>query len=283
MNLHNAASFFDNTVCYDVADSASVFLAQFDLFDDAKRDGITADRRIVSTSPKAVIPAGRVCITDDQQTWILGDLSVDYFKGKPVRHKYITQKADLDAVVITVAAELQNSAAPVVKTSKSWLKNMKEVDFSSAMVNVYNFYFSQAQAINQAELVKSDNRYYLVRAVYISTGGFKTAVCDELEEPVRVTAQLRTRTYQPITDNTTEVVTNLSALKIRWQSHFTYLNDGSQKFNAGDLVLAVLSTDISVNQAQINQIDIGADQYRMIDYIKAGAVTYLHVDYVGNT
>lgn len=283
MNLHSAASFFDNTVCVDVADSSSVFLAQFDLFDDAKRDGITADRRIVSTSPKAVIPSGRVFATEDQQAWILGDLSVDYFKAKPVRHKYITQKADLDAVVLSVGAELQNQSVPSIKTSRTWLKNMKEVDFSSAMVNVYNFYFSSTQPITQSELVKSDGRYYLVRAVYMSAGGFKTAVCDELDEPVKVSAQLRTRTYVPVTDTTSEVVTPLTALKIRWQSHFTYMYEGSQKFHQGDLVLAVLTTDITVNQSQINQIDIGTEKYRMIDYVKAGAVTYLHVDYVGNT
>lgn len=243
MKLANAARHFDKQVFTD-AYGTSTFNGQMNLFDDSVRDGLTVERRIISVAPTVVIPA-RKTVKMDGQTWILGDAARDYFKASSIRHKYVAHLATDLAAARTFEQQLMAQAGLAVWTSRVWVKGSKEIEISSEITNVYDLYFASTEALSEGMLVQMGGQYHLIRSLYPSTGGFLVALVDALEGSVVTTASFSQRVYQPLTDTyqTTPIV--VSALFLRWQSHFRYPRVGVDRFKAGDKVAIVLKSAIT--------------------------------------
>lgn len=241
MRLHNAAAYFDKTICTEAYAASSSFLGQLDLFDDSRRDGATVKRRIFSVAPSVAMPA-RGAFTAAGKTWIVGAYAPDDFKGTEIRRKYVVQQSDGLATVKTMAQALSAAAGTSAHASMIWIKEGKELDTSALMFDAVNIIFAQGEPAVEKALVNLGGRWYLVRAAYTSAAGFLTAVADELPEPVLETITLGVRTYVPATDTYTTANSSVSLIRIRWQSHFDYLTQGSTDYERGDLQGMMLKT-----------------------------------------
>jgi hypothetical protein len=276
MKLANAAKLFDRLTCADAYSPLDTFNAQFDLFDDTKRDGLTAQRRILSTAPGVVLPA-RKTLGIDGEHWIVGELNKDFYKHSAIRYKYIMHQAEGLATVKTPEQTLAAAAGFSAYAGRTWVKTSKEIEISSEMTNVYDLVFADSEAIAEDQFILLSGRWFLVRGVYQSPGGFLMALSDELEEPALTTANVNARVYQPVADTYTDAIAVVPAIRIRWQSHFRYLQRAATKFKAGDIVLLVRKTDIVAPEAG-HEVSVAGQNYLIAAVIDDGSVWALHLN-----
>lgn len=245
MRLKDAARYFDKTVCADVYAPTVTFKAQLDLFDDAKRDGATVLRRILSTSPDVVLPA-RLTITTSGGVWMIGTGHIDSFNSEDIRTKYIIHHADGPATIKTVAQALSTGGTPSY-ASRLWIKDLKEVDVSSSLFSMLNVYFAPNEAVAAGNLILLAGHLHFVRNVYTGAAGLLIAESDELPANAvsSVTYTPRGGAYNPTTDVTAAsapITANL--LRTRYQDDFAYQNEAAPKYVTGDIRGSVLKSVI---------------------------------------
>ncbi len=259
MKLTDAAKFFHTTPFNDGYTSGFRFKGKLLAFDDATRDSLTADRRMLEVAPTVTIPARRV-VKSGSHVWIVGDLAVDYTNGgEELRNKYVLHKATELAQVRTFEEALLNTGTKNIWGARLWTKTDKETDESSGMYGRYSIFFSSYEDIRDPSyltgasfdgrennvLVKIDGKWNLARTSIITAGGFREVIADEMPDPVVTTA-----TYtQYVTNVVTEVKTATPSTKpiivLRWQSNFTYFSMYSDKYENGDVQAIVLKTGLT--------------------------------------
>ena len=246
MKLSSAASYFDNQSFKDAYSGAHALYGQIDLYDDVRREGLTAVRRIVSMKPGTAMPARRV-LTLGSDVWLMsGSPANDYFKAVPIRSKYIAHKADGLGEIKTILQELSNTAGVPAYVATVWLKGNKEVGESSDITVSANIYFALGEFVVDRNLVKLGTAWYFVRYAYLTTTGFIGAVADKLDDPNFETASYAKRTYSPTTDTWASTPVSIKLLRLRWQSKFEYLSAASSKYAEGDDVVMVRKSDVPV-------------------------------------
>ena len=122
MKLTNVASFFDRLPCKDAYTGKVVFKGQFDLFNEAVRDGLGAMRRVLSVAPSVRIPPRKSIDTSDGKVWIVGESHPDYFDDGPIRVKYVLHQADGLATLQTFAEVLGNSGYRTLYAARVWVR-----------------------------------------------------------------------------------------------------------------------------------------------------------------
>ena len=241
MRLANAACYFDRMVCEDAYDpSAPTFKGQFDLFDDTKRDGLTAERRILSAAPNVEIPLRRV-ITTGGHSWLIGNDMPDMFADEVIRNKYVLHRADSLAVIKTFDQILTGAAGTAAYASRVWVKGSKQVDTDSTVFDEFDIYFSPSEAVQDKHMVLLEGAWHLVRAVYPTQAGLVSALSEELPNPLE-SGTLNLRTYAPVTDTYTSSPLAVSVLRIRWQVNFTYRTVGTPTYLRGDESVVLLKS-----------------------------------------
>jgi hypothetical protein len=244
VKLSAVARYFDGLICDDAYTAGSPFQVQFDLFDDTRRDGLTAERRIVSVAPEVNPPSRRVFVINEAggQThrWIVGDVATDYFRSRPIRRKWICHEAQGLADLYTYMGAITGTPATSAYAAKAWIKGSKELEISSGLYNVWDIYLARTETVPM--VIRLGGKYYLTRTAYDTEGGFLALQTDELVDP-SVSVTLVTRNYQPVTDIWTTTETTIPGFLIRWQSHFRYFAQYSAKYEPGDAQLLVLKTD----------------------------------------
>lgn len=258
MKLSDAAAYFNNTVFTD-AYGAATFKGKLMSFDDATRDALSTERRIVSVAPGTVVPARRAVIAAGF-TWLVGDVAVDTDgQGNPLRHKYVLHQASELARMYTFGDALAGVVTKSLWGARLWVKGTKEVDESSGVYDAYTCYFSKSEDIRDPDhangtffdsreqyvLIWIDQRWHLVRTSYLTGGGFLAAVVDELPEPVMVNVNFVTRVYNPVPDTWTETPKIVPAVNLRWQSNFQYFTRYSATYENGDCQIKVRKADIT--------------------------------------
>jgi hypothetical protein len=137
MNLHRIANRFDKVVCSDAYNPATTFLAQLDLYDDSKRDGVTVDRRVLSCSPDVTIPARKTILAEGKY-WIVGQVNIDSFRGRPIRHRYIMHECEFLGAVHALGGMLDLVPGTPTYVAAVWVKDIKEADTSSKFYSFMN-------------------------------------------------------------------------------------------------------------------------------------------------
>lgn len=262
MKLQSAASYFDNTPCYDAYTGVHLFDAQLDLYDDSKRDGQSAQRRILSLDPKFSIPAKRV-IKIESDYWILGDNNPDYFQGSAIRNKYIIQRADQLARVYTPAQLLLGLSGSAIYLGRSWVKSIKQVEISSEQFSEYELIGAITETLDAGSLVKYYDDWFIVSDSVETAGGFKAGVSEQVHENLPINVVWGKRTYQPLSDTYTINGVSLNVLKLRWQSIFKYEQPAATKYKAGDSVIVVLKSDVS-SVGTADTFMVGSETYAVI-------------------
>jgi hypothetical protein len=273
MRLADAATYFDRLTCADAYNPATTFKAQFNLYDDSTRDGVTVERRVISTAPSVAIPARRVIIVE-AQPWLVGNVAPDYFDDAAIRYRYPVQRADGLATIKTIQQTLQGAPGTSAYAGVAWVKGAKEVDESSNIFDVLNAYFSSTETLSEHMMFSLVGRWYLVRTVFGSSAGFLTAVVDELPEPVVETGSIAVRTYNPVSDSHTSTNTSLQVVRMRWQSAFEYLSPASENYERGDMQAMILKAVTPKVQDMLNLSD-GA--WRILAMNDEGTYWSLHL------
>lgn len=277
MRLKAAARHFDQLTCTDAYTSGSPFLAQFDLFDDARRDSLNVQRRIVSVAPPILPPTRRVFAVADAegptQQWIVGEVTTDFFRKEAIRRKWICQRALGLASFYSFAGLLGGTATATAYGGRAWVKGSKEVEISSGLYNVWDLYFASTESAS--DLVLLDGTYFLKRTTYDTEGGFLAFQVDELIDPL-VTVTLTNRTYAPVTDTWSTITDTVPGLLIRWQSHFRYFAQFDQKYLPGDAHLIVTQADVTTLKAG-DRVSFNGKAHTVLTPYVDGAVWSAHV------
>jgi hypothetical protein len=276
MKLSAAASHFDNQSFKDSYSGVHALYGQLDLYDDARREGLTSVRRIISMAPALAVPARRA-LTLGSDVWLLSDSPAsDYFRADAIRAKYISHRADGLGEIKTILQELSNTAGVSAYGAAVWLKGNKEIDESSEVTNSVNIYFASSEAVPDRGLIKLRNVWYIVRYTYSTTTGFVAAVADQLDTPNFETASYARRVYAPITDTYTSTPVSIKVLRLRWQDKFEYLSPASAKYDAGDDVVMVRVADVAAPTT--GDLITLTDGVRRVESIQAdGSLWHLHV------
>lgn len=237
MRLRDVASVFNNMVCVDAYTGDALFNAQLGLFDDNKRDSETSERRVLSISPDAVLPARRVVAAAGTR-FILGHGNPDDYRGCTIRVGYVAHEATYLSQVRTLAQVCLDQAGFTAYAGRAWVKDIAYSQQDSKEYPLHHIHFSKTEAITPNLLVTFEGRLNLVRSMNYGAGGMIVAACEQMDEPSIEIATVHGGVYDPIHDTTTDVPTTARAVRMRWQSLFAYLNGAAPKFEPGDIQLA---------------------------------------------
>lgn len=246
MNLHDAAKFFDKTICADAYNPTSTFVGQLDLYDDSKRDGVTVERRILSVSPQVVMPA-RGVITVEGETWIVGHRNTDSFQGSAIRHKYVIHRASALGSLQTVK-QLLTSGGVSVYSAAIWVKDSKEVETSSKLYSFMNTFYANGEPVEPGKVLSMGTQRYRIRNVYPAASGVQVGEASVMPPANIVSVVYSAKSghvYDAVNDNYGTITpTTFNALWERFQDSYNYESASAPKFVNGDLLLVVEKSNV---------------------------------------
>lgn len=272
MNLSRASAHFRTNPVYDAYTGFEITKAQLGVYSDAIRDGVTVQRRLLDCDPAFVRPPGGVVIVTGA-TYLLGAEAIDVFAGTATRKKYVMHLSDGLAQVSSLFDLLSGLDPLSAHAGRLWMKSTAEVEESSDKVNQVEVFFSVTEPVYAEQVIVLAGTSYFVRHTFTSAAGFTAAVCDELADPVLETGMLVGGTWNRITQTNDELLTPLTAVRIRWQADFDYVSQATEKFKAGDDVAVVLSSTIKAGF----KVRFADGDWSVVASRAAGAVSYLHL------
>lgn len=238
MRLRAVAGHFDRTQCRDAYTGKLLFSGQFMLYDDTRRDSEASERRVLSVSPKALIPARRV-VEAAGTRWIVGHSNVDSFQGRPLRVGYVAHEAPTLATVYSLDGITLNTPTLSAYCGRAWLKDLAYSEQSSHLSTEYHFHFAAPESVTPGDLILLDGEYHVVRATNKGAGGTLVVNAERLDGPVVDSAVIPSTQYDPVTQAWSGPGTTVRVIRLRWQSLFQYLSPGAPTFGPGDAQLAV--------------------------------------------
>lgn len=273
MKLKAASRFFDKTLASDAYNAATRFYCQVEPFDYQKIDGAAVKRRVMSTAPEVVLPVRQV-ISIGGQPYLVGDSSVDHWEGAALRKRYVLQGADYLASIQTIAQILANTAGTSAYASIEFNKYGTDERDNSDLHPQYHIYFGGGETVPNDSLVTAAGRYYLVRRANRTQAGLVDALSNELESPVIDSATFTARQYNPVTDTYTDTPSTVRCLRLRWQDHFTYLSQGSTKYERGDVQVLV---PLSVTPKSGDKLTLADGSWSILSVVAEATYRSLHV------
>jgi hypothetical protein len=238
MKLKQAATFFDKTVAKDAYNHAKRFKCQLEPLDLYRMDGARIKLRGMSTAPTVNIPERKV-IHIDGQNYLVSDKSNDQWAGEAIRSRYVIQGADSVVQIASIADILAGTAGTLAFASIDFNRYSTDERDSSDYHPQYHIYFGGTETVSEHNLITTADRVYLVKSAHKTTAGLVDALSNLLDDPVIDTATFGSRAYDPISDTYTDTTSTVRCIRIRWQDHFNYLSQGSEKFERADMVVLV--------------------------------------------
>lgn len=275
MKLRQASRYFDRSKFTDAYDEKVRLRAQLDPLDYYKIDGATVKRRVMSTDPSVTMPLRHTLRIDDQ-VFITGDVAVDYWLGKPVRHRYVLQGADDLAVLRTIAEVLADASGTEAYTSKVWSKYETDSRVSSDYINEYHLYFAAGEPLLERQIILCDEAWYFVRGVHQAQSGLLDCITHRLPADPREDVEFHTRSYDPVTDVTASVTTTVASVTLRWQDDFQYLSLGSTDYERGDAQVWVLASAVPAPKSG-DLVELAGKPHRVLSTRVEGTCHSLHV------
>lgn len=262
MRLSDVASYFDHTLCVDAFNPLVWFKGQLDLFDDSRRDGLSAVRRILSVRDGISVPPRRIVMISGQP-WLVGDNQPDSYWGSVIRRKY-TLHAAVPAKVRT-AMDILADAAPAADTfaARAWYKDTKDVLTTSELQSQYLVYFAKTEAVRQGFYVQFDTTLLLIRNLYPSVAGFLVGEAVELEPDCVKDASYTARTGS--WDAVNEVDTGAVAVPVKvivstFLTDYDHRGESNIPVLAGDMRFRLLKTAIQA-PAPGDQLAVSGEQW----------------------
>lgn len=240
MRLDAIAHHFDKTEARDAYGSAT-FLCQLAPLELFKIDGVAVKKRQLSTDPDVSMPL-RGALAIEDQTYLVGHGTPDYWNGVPIRVNYVVQGADELADLTTIAKELASTAATTAYASRAFSKYSTDARESSAYLPQYEIFLAGTESVPNHSLIYIASTWHLVHESYQSTSGLMIALANEIPEPVFESVSFGSRAYNPVTDDYTSTGTSVRVMRVRWTEHFKYLSKGSESYERGDMQIFLPKT-----------------------------------------
>ena len=270
MKLADAASYFDQTSVTDPATGRDLFKCQVANYDDARRDANAAYRRVLSVRPGTVVP-GVVRLMGFN--WLVGTMEPDGLEELH-RQKYVIQRASTQLKVSTITTFLAGTFSSNQWASPNWSKDAKQLDTSSETPQIYDVALPGALTLAAKSILWATGSAYLVLAPHPAASGYILATCLKLDQTVPVVATIQTRTYNPVAGTyTTPAGTNINALRVRWQSLFEYGSQASDRYQEGDVAIALPAGTVATTQTLVSML--GAT-YQTLSVLSIGGSVVLH-------
>lgn len=273
MKLKRAAKYFDKTKAVDAYDGARSFKCQLEPLDMYRTEGTRIKVRNMSTDPFQLIPPRRTIKIDDQ-AYLVSDASYDYWGNEKIRARYVIQGADHVVEIRTIQEVLDDVTGTLAYASIDFNKYGTDERDSADYHAQYHVYFGREDVRENDIISTSDGRHYLVKNRYLTPAGIIDAISNELDSPVIDAATFKVRTYNPITDSFTDSSSTIRCIRLRWQDYFTYLSQGSEKFERGDIQVLVPS---SVTPKAADVIDMSDGQWRVLSVVDGTGYRSLHM------
>ncbi len=241
MRLSQVVRYFNHSKFFDSYTGEELGVGQLDVFDETKRDGLTAQRRIFEVAPDVDMPP-RMAIQFHDENWIVGLREIDAFKGKVLRHKHVLHQAEGLAEYSTIKQLLEDAIPTKAYAARVWTKSSSEVEISSEKFAQLQIYFSRAENVRPNQIIKLSGKLHTVMSVYPAAAGHLVASSEELEdEALEVGNVPGTGQWNPITEQYEGGSTQVKLLRLRWQSDFAYYSEATPDFERGDLQAACMT------------------------------------------
>lgn len=272
MKLKSVSKFFDKTKAVDAYNARYSFKCQVEPLDMYRTEGTRIKIRNMSTAPEVTIPARRVIKIDDQ-AYIVSDSSLDHWSGEAIRSRYVLQGADHVVEIRTIAQVLEDVPGVQAFASIDFNKYSTDERDSSEYHPQYHIYLGKEE-VGEDALIHSIDSNYLVKNSYLTPAGIVDALANELDDPVVQVTVSTGRSYNPVTDSYTASTTTVRAVRVRWQEQFSYLTQGSTKYERGDAQLFVLP---AVQAKAGDIVSIGSEDFKVLSYLDKGGYRSLHI------
>ena len=205
-------------------------LAPLDLW---RVDGVAVRKRAVSAADEATIPT-RGVITIDNEQYLVGTGTPDFYRGQVIRRNYVIQGADGLANLHSISGAL-NSTAPVqAYVAKVFAKYLPDEANSSKYPPQYQIFLAGSESAPEDSLIELSSEWFLIKESYVSTSGLRIALANRLDAPIFETVTFGDSTYNPVTDAYTSSTSSIKILRVKWTEHYTYLSIGTEKYQSGD-------------------------------------------------
>lgn len=273
VRLKDVATYFDKTTASDAYNALTTFKCQIEPFDYVKIDGASVKRRVMSTAPGVTLPSRGVIVVKDQ-AYLVGDGSADQWNDEDIRKRYVLQGADYIAEVQTIPQVLADSSGTLAYASIDFNKYNTDERDNSDYHPQYHIFFGGSETVPTNSIITAGARSYLVRKSHRTVAGLTDALSNELDDPVIDTATFVDRSYNPITDTYTDTPTAVRCVRVRWQDHFTYLSQGSTKYETGDMQVFV---PLSVTPNPSDVVTLPDGDWRVLSVVDLTGYRSLHV------
>lgn len=247
MRLSSAARYFDNMPCTDAYSGGETFYGQLDLYDDSKRDGTTVVRRVLSVDAAVTMPARRA-VTIHDETYVVGGIHKDSFRGEVIRQKYIVHRCDGLANVTTFDQAIRGLTGTEMYAGRLWVKDLKELEASSHLTSFMNIYAAPTETIAVGSVVSLGDRLHLVRNAFVSAAGFLVAEADQLTDDCVAAVTYTSKSagvYDPANDTVAGTSSAVTGIWHRWQDDYVYERMSQKEFLRGDIVMHVSKTSVA--------------------------------------
>lgn len=285
MKLSAVGALFNRTALYDPYWSGRVIRGRLLPQDDNTRDSVSAERRTLAVNPGTPIPARRV-VADAGQRWIVGSRSRDYHGDDVLHEHYTLHRVEGLAQVLTFEEALTSAAGQSIDMGLIWVKDEKEPTESSRVYPEYQLYYSMSEHLldptrvdgegsESNVLVSLNGRWFMIRSIVISAGGFFMASASELPGPVVSNVEFSTMTYDRLRDEKVPSTKTVDGVALRWQTSFVYPTVYSNKYEPGDRQLAVLKSEVTPQPGDI--VKVGPRTMKVVSKVSQGNLWFVHL------
>lgn len=236
--LLKSAVKFDKTPCQDAYTGSFSFNGQLKAWPETIRDSEVAQRRVLSCAPGIVIPARRA-INAMGEVYVLGHAHQDTFKGQPIRVGYTASLVDGLATVSSLGNTCLGITDMSAFAGKAWVKNSAYTQQDSHLNPTHQVFFSTSEVIPLESVITLNGIMLLARAKFEAPSGLQIVSADEVQSPNVETGTFEVASFDPVTNTRTSGSITVKVLRLRWQSLFSYGQNSSPSFQAGDMVVVV--------------------------------------------
>ncbi|MBT2326745.1 hypothetical protein J7E62_31010 [Variovorax paradoxus] len=256
MSLAAASAYFDRTEVFDAYSGELLFLAQIDPYDDSKRDAMVAYRRVLSVAPGVVIPTHRCIHVFGAVYAVAGEPSIDGL-NEAHRVKYVLQTADGQLSVGTITQFLDSDPAATVYAFASWAKDAKQEEESSDVANVFEVILPLGTEVKPKQVLWRAGIAYIATSVRRLPSDFVGVTAVRLDQVEPLEATIQSRTFNPATGGyTLGAAAYPYALRVRWQSLFSYDAQLEARHQEGDFTLALPDETVVDTSSKITFSDM---------------------------
>lgn len=249
MDLHDAATYFDDDPVVDGYTGAALFHAQSSSFDDSSSDGATARRRVLSLGPGIVMPTRRVLSLYGER-WLVGNGSVDGFQGEAIRQHFVMKKATDLMALLTPGEALAAAAGTSVYVHKAYFKEVVNTLVDAEYDSQFNIFIAPGEPAAKASFFRdADGRLYHVRNDYLPVEGLRVCQSDILDTGARNDAVFDGGTVDPVTEARTGGSPTVSSIWLDMPKFYRFRAMSDDRIQPGDIAVFV-PTSITPVQGQ---------------------------------